>query len=117
MDICDLCGPGLDCTEETYEEKLSDSVEPRTNCVCFGLTLTLHIVKMQCCQYQLLLAECQSQGKARKVRELRIPAAEGYGENGFPAWGIPPKAELEFELEVLSIKRKGGGKKTDDLRL
>jgi hypothetical protein len=55
--------------------------------------------------------------RVNEVRKLRIPAAEGYGENGFPAWGIPPKAELEFELEVLSIKRKGGGKKTDDLRL
>ena len=32
------------------KKKLSDSVEPRTNCVCFGLTLTLLIVKMQCCQ-------------------------------------------------------------------
>merc|ERR1719235_468076 len=50
-----------------------------------------------------------------EVRKLRIPPGEGYGDSGFPAWGIPAKAELEFELEVLDIKRKGGGKKTPDL--
>merc|ERR1712160_40512 len=37
-------------------------------------------------------------------RELLIPAAEGYGAGGFPAWGIPPGATLEFTLECLSIK-------------
>eukprot|EP00930_Biecheleria_cincta_P043903 TRINITY_DN30124_c0_g1_i1.p1 TRINITY_DN30124_c0_g1~~TRINITY_DN30124_c0_g1_i1.p1 ORF type:complete len:141 (-),score=24.04 TRINITY_DN30124_c0_g1_i1:421-843(-) len=45
-----------------------------------------------------------------EVRQLRIPSHEGYGERGFPAWGIPPKATLKFEIEVLSIK--GGN---DDL--
>ena len=33
-------------------------------------------------------------------RELIIPAAEGYGEGGFPAWGIPPGGTLNFTLEV-----------------
>lgn len=42
-----------------------------------------------------------------EVRKLVIPDHEGYGSGGFPAWGIPPKATLQFEIEVLSIK---GGK-------
>ena len=37
-------------------------------------------------------------------RKLTIPAKEGYGEGGFPAWGIPPNGTLEFTLEVLEIK-------------
>ena len=37
-------------------------------------------------------------------RKLTIPAHEGYGANGFPAWGIPPNGTLEFTLEVLEIK-------------
>merc|ERR1712126_512954 len=37
-------------------------------------------------------------------RKLTIPASEGYGEGGFPAWGIPPKGTLDFTLEVLEIK-------------
>lgn len=36
-------------------------------------------------------------------RRLVIPAAEGYGPAGFPAWGIPPGGTLEFTLECLSI--------------
>ena len=28
--------------------------------------------------------------KLGEARELLIPAAEGYGSGGFPAWGIPP---------------------------
>merc|ERR1719456_1481794 len=47
-----------------------------------------------------------------EVRELRIPADEGYGAGGFPAWGIPPNGELKFELEVLKIKGKKGKKKS-----
>lgn len=39
-----------------------------------------------------------------EVRQLRIPSHEGYGEGGFPAWGIPPKATLKFEIEVLAIE-------------
>ena len=37
-------------------------------------------------------------------RLVVIPADEGYGEGGFPAWGIPAGGTLEFTLEVLSIK-------------
>ena len=35
-----------------------------------------------------------------EVRRLDIPAEEGYGANGFPAWGIPPNGGLLFEIEV-----------------
>lgn len=41
-----------------------------------------------------------------EVRRLQIPAEEGYGANGFPAWGIPGHAELDFELEVLQIRKE-----------
>ncbi len=37
-------------------------------------------------------------------RKLTIPAEEGYGAGGFPAWGIPPNGTLQFTLEVLEIK-------------
>lgn len=36
-------------------------------------------------------------------RVVTIPGGEGYGAQGFPAWGIPPNATLQFTLEVLSI--------------
>lgn len=36
-------------------------------------------------------------------RELIIPAAEGYGASGFPAWGIPPGGTLNFTIEILKI--------------
>jgi peptidylprolyl isomerase len=39
-----------------------------------------------------------------EVRELLIPASEGYGSKGFPAWGIPPGGTLNFTLECLKIK-------------
>lgn len=39
-----------------------------------------------------------------EVRKLKIPSHEGYGERGFPAWGIPPGGGLDFEIEVLEIK-------------
>lgn len=42
-----------------------------------------------------------------EVRNLKIPAHEGYGQNGFPAWGIPPGGTLYFEIEVLKIEGKG----------
>merc|ERR1712070_90017 len=42
--------------------------------------------------------------KGGEVRKLMIPAEEGYGAGGFPAWGIPPKATLQFEIEVLNVK-------------
>merc|ERR1712161_142674 len=43
--------------------------------------------------------------KIGEVRELEIPGAEGYAAAGFPAWGIPPNATLQFTLECLEIKR------------
>ena len=43
-----------------------------------------------------------------ETRKLDIPADEGYGARGFPAWGIPPNGGLLFEIEVLKIKGKGG---------
>lgn len=36
-------------------------------------------------------------------RRLIIPAEEGYGAGGFPQWGIPPGATLEFTLECLEV--------------
>ena len=39
-----------------------------------------------------------------EVRMLSIPAHEGYGANGFPAWGIPGNARLQFTLECLNIQ-------------
>uniref|UniRef100_A0A7S3AKN3 peptidylprolyl isomerase n=1 Tax=Haptolina ericina TaxID=156174 RepID=A0A7S3AKN3_9EUKA len=42
--------------------------------------------------------------KLREERKLVIPADEGYGKQGFPAWGIPAGGTLEFTLEVLSIE-------------
>ena len=39
-----------------------------------------------------------------ETRVLTIPAHEGYGAGGFPAWGIPPGGTLNFTLECLSIK-------------
>ena len=41
------------------------------------------------------------------VPYLKIPADEGYGNAGFPAWGIPPGGTLYFEIEVLKIAGKG----------
>ena len=41
-----------------------------------------------------------------ELRKIRIPAKEGYGEGGFPAWGIPAGATLVFEIEVLDIHGK-----------
>eukprot|EP00434_Breviolum_minutum_P009456 symbB.v1.2.008328.t1/scaffold520.1/size192860/11 len=37
-------------------------------------------------------------------RKLVIPANEGYGAGGFPAWGIPAGATLEFTLECLQVQ-------------
>jgi U3 small nucleolar RNA-associated protein 21 len=38
-----------------------------------------------------------------ETRLLHIPAAEGYGAAGFPAWGIPPHADLTFTLDCLKV--------------
>merc|ERR1712087_79926 len=40
--------------------------------------------------------------KVGEERMLEIPADEGYGKAGFPAWGITPDATLNFTLERLS---------------
>mmetsp|Transcript_21905 Transcript_21905/g.43486 ORF Transcript_21905/g.43486 Transcript_21905/m.43486 type:complete len:117 (+) Transcript_21905:47-397(+) len=42
--------------------------------------------------------------KVGEVRELVIPALEGYGAGGFPAWGIPPNGTLNFTLECLNVQ-------------
>ena len=41
-----------------------------------------------------------------EVRQVIIPGHEGYGAQGFPAWGIPTNGGLFFEIEVLSIAGK-----------
>ena len=41
--------------------------------------------------------------KVGEKRQLTIPAHEGYGAGGFPAWGIPPNGTLFFTLECLKI--------------
>jgi len=38
-----------------------------------------------------------------EVARLRMTPDYGYGSGGFPAWGIPPNATLEFEVEILKI--------------
>ena len=42
--------------------------------------------------------------KLGEVRKLRIPAHEGYGASGFPAWGIPAGGTLNFEIELLKVE-------------
>ena len=44
--------------------------------------------------------------KKGETRMLKIPAHEGYGAQGFPAWGIPPGGTLFVEIEVLEIQGK-----------
>ena len=41
--------------------------------------------------------------KVGEQRKLTIPGDEGYGGAGFPAWGIPPNATLEFTLKCLEV--------------
>mmetsp|Transcript_44246 Transcript_44246/g.131063 ORF Transcript_44246/g.131063 Transcript_44246/m.131063 type:complete len:150 (+) Transcript_44246:80-529(+) len=48
--------------------------------------------------------------RKKEVRLLKIPADEGYGAGGFPAWGIPAGGDLTFELEVLKITGRDGKK-------
>ena len=45
--------------------------------------------------------------KVGEVRQLTIPADEGYGANGFPAWGIPPNGGLYFGARALCRARLG----------
>ena len=42
-----------------------------------------------------------------ETARLHIPASEAYGEKGFPAWQIPPGADLIFEIEVLQVAANG----------
>eukprot|EP00735_Rhodelphis_limneticus_P013897 TRINITY_DN785_c0_g1::TRINITY_DN785_c0_g1_i1::g.18470::m.18470 TRINITY_DN785_c0_g1::TRINITY_DN785_c0_g1_i1::g.18470 ORF type:complete len:125 (-),score=40.27,sp/Q8LGG0/FKB12_ARATH/60.71/3e-41,FKBP_C/PF00254.23/3.1e-24 TRINITY_DN785_c0_g1_i1:77-409(-) len=35
---------------------------------------------------------------------LTISSDWAYGPRGFPAWGIPPNADLIFEVEILKIE-------------
>eukprot|EP01062_Namystynia_karyoxenos_P032042 TRINITY_DN23693_c0_g1_i1.p1 TRINITY_DN23693_c0_g1~~TRINITY_DN23693_c0_g1_i1.p1 ORF type:complete len:146 (+),score=49.94 TRINITY_DN23693_c0_g1_i1:92-529(+) len=42
--------------------------------------------------------------KVGEIRKLVIPAKEGYGAKGFPAWGIPAGGILDFEIEVLKMQ-------------
>merc|ERR1712113_1311150 len=37
--------------------------------------------------------------KMNEIRKLEIPGEEGYGAEGFPAWGIGKNATLCFTLE------------------
>ncbi|XP_058959724.2 uncharacterized protein [Pocillopora verrucosa] len=39
-----------------------------------------------------------------EIAKLTIPSHKGYGASGFSSWGIPPNADLLFEIEILSIK-------------
>ncbi|PFH34971.1 putative peptidyl-prolyl isomerase FKBP12 [Besnoitia besnoiti] len=39
-----------------------------------------------------------------ETRHISIPASMGYGASGFPAWGIPPNADLQFEIELLRLQ-------------
>jgi peptidylprolyl isomerase len=45
--------------------------------------------------------------KLGEVRQLTIPADEGYGANGFPAWGIPPNGGLYFGARAPCRARLG----------
>lgn len=35
---------------------------------------------------------------------ITIPSQHAYGPSGFPAWNIPPNADLIFEIELLSVE-------------
>lgn len=39
-----------------------------------------------------------------EISKLTVRGDKGYGQSGFPAWGITPNATLIFEIEILSIK-------------
>ncbi len=43
---------------------------------------------------------CMSMSKGEHAI-LIIRSDKGYGANGFPVWGIPPNADLQFEIEIL----------------
>mmetsp|Transcript_59054 Transcript_59054/g.129355 ORF Transcript_59054/g.129355 Transcript_59054/m.129355 type:complete len:120 (+) Transcript_59054:66-425(+) len=112
--------PGYKTTYETIKEGNGQTVAK-------GATVTVHatgIVKQtgkkfwstkdpgqQPFQYQAGMGKVITgwdQGclgmKLGETRKLLIPAEEGYGAQGFPAWGIPPGGSLDFEIEVLKIQ-------------
>ena len=72
-----------------------DQAAPRTPPPCAPLSM----FTLACERAQGLLG-----AKVGEERELIIPAHEGYGAKGFPAWGIPPGGTLNFTLEVLSCE-------------
>lgn len=41
-----------------------------------------------------------------EVSELLMTSDYAYGARGFPAWNIPPNADLIFEIELLKIDKK-----------
>ena len=43
--------------------------------------------------------------KVGGIRRLIIPYQQGYGEQGSPQGGIPPKADLVFDIEVTNTKK------------
>ena len=52
----------------------------------------------------LSISQATANQHLRIHRQIIIPAKEGYGEGGFPSWGIPPGGILDFEIEVLKIQ-------------
>ena len=49
-----------------------------------------------------------------QVALLMVPASKAYGEAGAPEGGVPPFADLKFEVQLLEIRRQtsclGGGR-------
>lgn len=45
---------------------------------------------------------CLSMQK-HELSRLTICGLKAYGAQGFPAWGIPPNADLQFEIQILAI--------------
>ena len=47
-----------------------------------------------------------------EIRQIKVPAAEGYGAKGFRSWRVPPNADLIFEIELLAVA--GAGSEDDE---
>jgi FKBP-type peptidyl-prolyl cis-trans isomerase len=41
-----------------------------------------------------------------EIRSLMVPAKEAYGEQGYTEFGIPPNADLLYDIEVVKIEQK-----------